>query len=239
MRAQKAIAKRSASRIASYKNRLSENLPSQIKLWQKRESRLLDLITGKSGISIAALLVRQCPDPPEENDPDTDDEESKQEDKQKTDECKHNECARIESSSDPTVRGWTASDATSNQALDISEKQRTRLQQQAMAMMQYCSAMSSRASAMLKFIKKECPEGRGDVITLFRTKYPHYGLRWIARDVCEKLCKLFACPLACLPAYNLSPPHHHLQFIYLFRYKRCGYFHTLAQILFGKRLFQT
>ena len=41
---------------------------------------LLTVITGKSGVSIEALLVRQCPDPPEENDPDTDDEESKHED---------------------------------------------------------------------------------------------------------------------------------------------------------------
>lgn len=200
MRAQKAIANRSAKRIAAYKKKLSENLPLQIELWKKREARLLGLITGKSNVSIAALLVRQCPDPPEENDPDTDEEESKHEDEGKTDECK-DDGSNVQQSSDPTIRVSTDSDVTSNQALDISEKQRVRLQQQAMAMMQYCSAMSSRASAMLKFIKKECPERRGDVITLFRRKYPHYGLRWITRDVCEKLRKLL---LACLPAPPLS-----------------------------------
>ena len=196
-RAQKAIANRSAKRIAAYKHRLSENLPSQIELWKKRETRLLTVITGKSGVSIEALLVRQCPDPPEENDPDTDDEESKHEDETKIDQCKHGDSKmQLQQSSDPTIRVWTDSDIASSQALDISKKQRKRLQQQTMAMIQYCSAMSNRASSMLKFIEKECPEGRGDVITLFRTKYPHYGLRWIARDVCEKCCKLFACLLA-------------------------------------------
>ena len=201
-RAQKAIAKRAAQRIAVYKQKLSENLPSQIDLWHKREMRLLNAITGKSGVSVASLLVRACPDPPKENDPDTDDEESKHEDERKIDESKD---SKVQQSSDPTIRVWTESDMRCNQALDISEKQRVRLQQQAMAMVQYCSAMSSRASAMLKFIKKECPEGRGDVITLFRNKYPHYGLRWITRDVCEKLGKL----LACLPPSHLpTPPHH-------------------------------
>ena len=73
MRAQKAIADRSAKRIAAYKNRLSENLPSQIELW-KNVNRVVGF-------------------------------------------------------------GY--------QALDISKKQRVRLQQQTMAMMQYCSAMSS------------------------------------------------------------------------------------------------
>ena len=203
MRAQKAIANRSAKRIAAYKKKLCENLPSQIELWKKREERLLGLITGKLNVSIAALLVRQCPDPPEENDPDTDEEESKHEDEVKTIESKDDGSDVQQKSSDPTIRVSTDSDVSSNQALDISEKQRVRLQQQAMAMMQYCSSMSSRASAMFKFIKKECPERRGDVITLFRRKYPHYGLRWITRDVCEKLRKLFACLLACL----LACPH--------------------------------
>ena len=200
-RARRAITKRNAQRIAAYKDKLCENLPSQIELWRKRESRLLDLITGKSGLSIAALLVRQCPDPPKEIDldPDTDDEESKNADKENADKRKKDEDSKVHQT-DPTIRMWTAHDVASSQALDISEKQRLRLQQQAMAMMQYCSAMSSRASAMLKFIKKECPERRGDVITLFRTKYPHYGLRWIACDVCEKLRKLlFGCPPPPLP----------------------------------------
>ena len=205
MRARKAIANRAAKRIAAYKKKLSETLPSQIELWKKREARLLGLITGKSNVSIAALLVRQCPDPPEENDPDTDEEESKHEDEGKTDECKDDGSDVQQSSDDPTIRVSTDSDVSSNQALDISEKQRVRLQQQAMAMMQYCSAMRSRALAMVKFIKKECPEGRGDVMTLFRNKYPHYGLRWITRDVCEKLRKLFACLLAC----PRSPPPTH------------------------------
>ena len=56
-RAKNAVAKRAAKRIAKYKERLTENLPSQIDVWNKRETRLLKLITGKSGVSIAALLV--------------------------------------------------------------------------------------------------------------------------------------------------------------------------------------
>ena len=160
----------------------------------------MNLLTGKAGVSIAALLLRECPDPPNEIDPDTDDEEAKHEDKQIDTQDEEEPQTH-----DPTIRMWTASDIASTQALDISEKQRVRLQLQAMAMAQYCSSMSSRASAMLKFIQKECPMRRGDVMTLFRAKYPHYGLRWITRDVCEKLGKL----LACLPPSHLpTPPHH-------------------------------
>ena len=136
---------------------------------------------------IAALLVRECTDPPKEIDPDTDDEESKHDDNEI--EVKQVDEKVKKTSDDPTVRMWTASDLASTQALDISEKQRVRLQQQAIAMAQYFSSMSSRASVMLKFIQKECPMRRGDVMTLFRAKYPHYGLRWITRDVCEKLGK--------------------------------------------------
>ena len=215
MRARIAITKRNAQRIAAYKDKLSQNLPSQIKLWRKRESRLLEVITGKSGLSIAALLVRQCPDPPKEIDldPDTDDDESKHDD----DESKHadeknadkrndektDEDSKVHQT-DPTIRVWTDRDVASSQALDISEKQRVRLQQQAMALMQYCSEMISRASAMLKFVQKECPESRGDVVTMFREKYPHYGLRWIACDVCEKLGKLL---FGWLPAPTLATCH--------------------------------
>ena len=78
---------------------MSENLPSQIELWKKRESRFLNLVTGKSGVLITALLVRQCPDPPKENDPDTDNEESKHADKKKTDKCEDD----VQQSSDPTI----------------------------------------------------------------------------------------------------------------------------------------
>ena len=209
-RARRALAKRNAQRIAVYKEKLSKNLPSQIDLWRKRESRLLDLITGKSGVSIAALLVRQCPDLPKEIDPDTD-EESKHEDKGKENagNFKKHEDNKVQET-DPTIREWSESDFSSHQALDISEKQRVRLQQQAMSMAQYCSSMSSRASAMVKFITKECPEGRGDVITLFRNKYPHYGLRWIARDVCEKMGKLLvACCLLVTCRPHPTPPLIH------------------------------
>ena len=136
---------------------------------------------------IAALLVRECTDPPKEIDPDTDDEESKHDDNEI--EVKQVDEKVKKTSDDPIVRMWTASDIASTQALDISEKQRVRLQQQAIAMAQYFSSMSSRASVMLKFIQKECPMRRGDVMTLFRAKYPHYGLQWITRDVCEKLRK--------------------------------------------------
>ena len=198
------VAKRVAKRIAVYKAKLVKNLPSQIELWKRRESRLLNLITGKSGVSIAALLVRECPDPPEEIDPDTDDEESKHEDEnidtqqvQKVQQTDHE---------DPTIRMWAVGDTKSTQALDISEKQRVRLQQQAMAMSQYCSMMKNRASSMLRFINKECPGERGDVMTLFRDKYPHYGLRWIARDVCEKMSKFtLSLSLALAPTFTLAP----------------------------------
>ena len=202
-RAKNAVAKRAAKRIAKYKERLTENLPSQIDVWNKRETRLLNLITGKSGVSIAALLVRECPDPPKEIDPDTDDDESKHEDK-----VEDKEIGKQVEEIDPTIRNWTQNDIASTQALDISEKQRVILQQKAMAMAQYCSAMKSRASAMLRFIKQECPLQRGDVMTLFRAKYPHYGLRWITRDVCEKLCKLLVCARTTL-LFPIPHVHHH------------------------------
>ena len=102
-RARRAIAKRNAQRIAVYKEKLSENLPCQIDLWRKRESRLLDLITGKSSVSIAALLVRECPDLPKEIDPDTD-EESKHEEKGKENagNFKNHEESKVQET-DPTI----------------------------------------------------------------------------------------------------------------------------------------
>ena len=72
-------------------------------------------------------------------------------------------------------------------ALDISEKQRVRLQQQAMAMAQYCGMMCNRAKTMLRFVEKECPSNRGNVLTLFRKKYPSFGLRTMTLSIIEKL----------------------------------------------------
>ena len=76
--------------------------------------------------------------------------------------------------------------AASAAALTISEKQRVRLQRQALAMSQYCSLMVDRAKAMLKFVDKECPADAGNVLTRFRNKYPDYGLRAISLAVTEK-----------------------------------------------------
>lgn len=224
-RAKKAIAKRAAKRVAAYKQRLIQRLPSQIELWRSRENRLLSVITAVHGISISALLVRECPDPPVEADPDTDDE-GKKEDDNSDDHGVLNQSEKVlngDVKRDPTTRPWTSSDAgvacllcvaclfcvaflltthycatiVSAAALNISDKQRTRLQQQAMSMAQYCGLMSDRASTMLKFINVECPDNRGDVLTLFREKYPQYGLRSITLSVTKKMRKLFVCP-ACL-----------------------------------------
>ena len=79
-RAQKALAQRYRKRAEKYKLKLKQNLPSQIKLWNLREKRLFSVMTGSSGVSIAALLARECPDPPMEVDPDTDEESKVQDD---------------------------------------------------------------------------------------------------------------------------------------------------------------
>ena len=39
--AKKAVVKRVAQRIAKYKKKLRQNLPSQVKIWDAREQRLL------------------------------------------------------------------------------------------------------------------------------------------------------------------------------------------------------
>lgn len=103
-RAKQAVAKRVAKRVERYKKKLKEQLPSQITVWSAREERLLKIISGTSGVPIAALLIRQCPDPPAEVDPDTDDEAKKE------DECKKKEVSKISVNDDPTIRAWTASD---------------------------------------------------------------------------------------------------------------------------------
>ena len=74
-------------------------------------------------------------------------------------------------------------------ALQISEKQRVRLQRQTVAMTQYCALMVGRSRMMLRFINKECPDDRGDVLTAFRNKYPDYGLRKITVTVTKKMGK--------------------------------------------------
>ena len=79
--------------------------------------------------------------------------------------------------------------AVSGVALEISEKQRVRLQQQAMAMTQYCGMMHNRAKSMLRFIQKECPSNRGDVLTQFKKKYPMYGLRTMTMNIIKKFGK--------------------------------------------------
>ena len=77
--------------------------------------------------------------------------------------------------------------AASAAALTISEKQRVRLQRQALAMSQYCALMVERAKAMLRFLDEECPADAGNVLTLFRKRYPQYGLRAITLSVTKKI----------------------------------------------------
>ena len=77
--------------------------------------------------------------------------------------------------------------AASASALNISEKQRVRLQRQALAMSQYCALMVERAKTMLRFLDEECPADAGNVLTLFRQKYPQYGLRAITLAVTKKI----------------------------------------------------
>jgi len=179
--AKKAVAKRVAKRVIAYKQTLRKNLPSQIEKWDAREKRLFQLIAGKTDLPIDVLLVRECPDPPEEVDPDTDEEETK-----KSDDAIPNETLP-ELDDDPTTQTWTRRHVVSAKALDISQKQRTRLRLQAFAMTLYCSKMTDRAKTMLRFINFECPDDRGDVLTLFRRKYPELGLRFITKDVAEKV----------------------------------------------------
>ena len=228
-RAKLAVKKRVAKRVERYKNKLKKQLPSQIAVWGARETRLLNIVSGTAGVPIAALLVRQCPDPPEEVDPDTDDE-------CKTDEVRDEKEANANiSTDDPTLREWTESDqseflpvcpplspithttvayvcAVSGVALEISEKQRVRLQQQAMSMAQYCGMMHNRAKSMLRFIQKECPSNRGDVLTQFKKKYPMYGLRTMTMNIIKKFGKfvlfLFA---SCLLVSHTHTHTHHIQ----------------------------
>ena len=102
-----------------------------------------------------------------------------------------------------------------------------RLQRQAMSMSHYCSLMVDRAKMMLRFIEDECPADAGNVLTLFRNKYPEYGLRPITLAVTEKfglgMCVLcvFVCAQSqvcvCLCCVNAS------------RYKRSVHFHAMTQ----------
>ena len=110
-RAKNAMAKRVEKRVTRYKNRLKEQLPSQIIVWKAREERLLKILSGVAGVPIAALLVRECPDPPVEADPDTDDESKIHHEE---DECTSNETEvsnnNMLDAKDPTIRPWTESD---------------------------------------------------------------------------------------------------------------------------------
>ena len=166
-RAKEAVANRIRKRVAKYKSRLRTNLPSQIKKWTEREKRLIDVITGAA--SLDALLVRECPDPPVEVDPDTDEEETKTDEQTTTlpEEGKVDDIDDVDNeNNDPTTRPWTKNEETSTSvgdcsasllaqhspppfthtasaaALEISQKQRSRLLQQAMAMSRYCSKVS-------------------------------------------------------------------------------------------------
>lgn len=86
-------------------------------------------------------------------------------------------------------------------ALQISEKQRVRLQRQALAMSQYCSLMIERAKMMLRFLDEECPANAGNVLTLFRKRYPQYGLRAITLSVTKKIGTSVVCVLLALRTF--------------------------------------
>ena len=47
--------------------------------------------------------------------------------------------------------------------------------------------MVDRGKTMLRFITSECPDDRGDVLTLFRRKYPELGLRAITKTVAQTM----------------------------------------------------
>ena len=109
-RTRNAVVKRVAKRAERYKNRLKEQLPSQIIIWSAREDRLLKIISGITGVPIASLLVRQCPDPPVEADPDID---GKSKQHHEEDKCISNETEvsnNMLDPNDPTIRPWTESD---------------------------------------------------------------------------------------------------------------------------------
>jgi len=93
--------------------------------------------------------------------------------------------------------------AASAAALTISEKQRVRLQRQALAMSQYCALMVERAKAMLRFLDEECPADAGNVLTLFRKRYPQYGLRAITLSVTKKIgMSVSVSSLPCVHCYK-------------------------------------
>lgn len=157
-RAKEAVANRIRKRVAKYKSRLRTNLPPQIEKWTEREKRLIAVITGAA--SLDALLVRECPDPPVEVDPDTDEEETKTDEQTTALPEEEGKVDDVDDENyDPTTRPWTKNEETSRSlfsllaqhlpppfthtasaaALEISQKQRSRLLQQAMAMSHYCS----------------------------------------------------------------------------------------------------
>ena len=110
-------------------------------------------------------------------------------------------------------------------ALSISEKQRARLREQAMAMSQYCALMCDRAKTMLNFMENECPDDCGNVLTLFRQKYPNFGLRAITMTVINKIGNGVC--MHCVHTHILTQPSPPA-----YRYQGSRYIHTMAQTLY-------
>ena len=79
-------------------------------MWCKRESRLHVIISGAAGLSIAVLLLRECPDPPVENDPDTDEESKQAESKVSETTTKKTRNKDYANTEDPTIRPWDSRD---------------------------------------------------------------------------------------------------------------------------------
>ena len=71
--------------------------------------------------------------------------------------------------------------------------------------------MVDRGKTMLRFITSECPDDRGDILTLFRHKYPELGLRAITQNVAKKMGRItymHAHAHAPLPPPPPPPPNH-------------------------------
>ena len=95
--------------------------------------------------------------------------------------------------------------------------------------------MVDRGKAMLRFITDECPDDRGDVLTLFTRKYPELGLRAITKTVAKKM-GMYVQPHARTPQNHTHTLTHTLTHT---RYQRCRYVHALAQALHAHWMFPT
>ena len=57
---------------------------------------------------------------------------------------------------------------------------------------------------MLRFLDEECPANAGNVLTLFRKRYPQYGLRAITLSVTKKIGEVSVSCLPCVHDHNYA-----------------------------------